>query len=80
MRIVVSRFAHGFILSIYEGNIKIGAVEIIIQKLYNIYIENIYIRKEFRHRGYFRKIIEYLSKFGKLICLPLPEHVKNLYI
>lgn len=57
----------------FEEKDEIGSVEVIKNTCYN-FIENIYIKENYRHKGYFRKIIEYLKQRGTLRCLPLPEH------
>lgn len=59
------------IYKLYE-NKQIGSVEFDKNKRY---IENIYLDKEYRGKGYLRKIINY---FGKpLIILPLPQHLEK---
>lgn len=54
----------------------IGSVEIIEEIGYN-FIENIFLEKMYRNRGYLRKIIDYLKTSKPLVCLPLPEHLNK---
>ena len=59
------------IYKIYEQE-QIGSVEF---ELETRYIQNIFLNKLYRNKGYLRKIIEY---FGKpLIILPLKQHIQK---
>lgn len=68
---------HGFMNQYGNKSQDICAIEIVEKKDYN-YIENIFIDIDYRNRGYLRPIIDYLrSIYGKLVCLPLPQHVEK---
>ena len=56
--------------------LHIASVELTWKKSY-VFIENIYIEKDYRQRGYFRKLVEHLETLGTLVCIPLPEHVEK---
>lgn len=59
------------IYKIYEQK-QIGSVEFEPEERY---IQNIFLNKVYRGKGYLRKIIEY---FGKpLIILPLEQHIQK---
>lgn len=76
MNIKKMEYENFTILRIYERNDQIGSVEIIVKKCYT-YIENVYLNVQYRHKGYLKKIIKYLQSYGKLICIPLPQHVEK---
>lgn len=67
-------YNRGFtIIKIQENGKECGAIEITKMDK-DIFIENIFLQVENRNRGYLRQIINHLSAYGRLRCLPLPEH------
>lgn len=59
------------IYDVIINNNIIGSVEYIEK---DDYIENIFLYKEYRGKGYLRKILKY---FPTAYLLPLPEHVEK---
>ena len=66
---------------IYQDNRQIGSIELIQNfSKHCLFIENIYLEKSYRQKGYLRKIISYITSNFKnkdIFCLPLTEHIEK---